>query len=376
MARIVVLGGYGVFGQRAVERLARRAENEVVIAGRDRAKAQALAATVVANAIAAGGPEPVVEAVGLDAMALMPRELRALRVQILINTIGPFQGQDYRVARAAIAAGCHYIDLADARAFVTGIGALDAEARTAGVLVVSGASSVPALAAAVIDEMARELATIETVRAVISPGNSFDPGPATTAAILSGVGRPHTRLTDGRWQVVYGWQPLARQRIEGAGTRWLGACDVPDLDLFPARYPSLSTQEFLAGVEVKAFHLGLYALSWLVRARLVGRPERLARPLLAIKRRLGFLGSDRGAMVVEAEGRGRDGAPLRLRWTLVAAEGHGPFIPATPAVIVARGLAEGRITALGAMPCLGLVTPAEATAELADLAITQRLERL
>ena len=48
---------------------------------------------------------------------------------VLINATGPYQRQDYRLARACIAAGVHYLDLADARDFVPGIAALDAEAR-------------------------------------------------------------------------------------------------------------------------------------------------------------------------------------------------------------------------------------------------------
>lgn len=53
------------------------------------------------------------------------------------------------MARACIALGCHYVNLADARAFVAGIDALDADARSGNVLVVSGASSVPCLTSAV-----------------------------------------------------------------------------------------------------------------------------------------------------------------------------------------------------------------------------------
>jgi saccharopine dehydrogenase-like NADP-dependent oxidoreductase len=36
-------------------------------------------------------------------------------VDSVIHTAGPFQGQDYAVARSAIAAGANYIDLADGR---------------------------------------------------------------------------------------------------------------------------------------------------------------------------------------------------------------------------------------------------------------------
>jgi len=367
MTRIVVLGGYGVFGSRIAERLARDPALRVIVAGRSLASAEAKRDALAAQATAK------IEAAALDVMAIDADTLRRLGGQIVINAVGPYQAQDYRVARAAIGAGAHYIDLADARAFVTGIAALDAEARSAGVLVTSGASSVPALAAAVIDDLAPRFESLGTLTYAISPGNSFDPGEATVASILGAVGKPFTTLRDGVMATAHGWQPLVTHRGADTGTRWLGACDVPDLDLFPIRYPTLRTQRFLAGVEVRLFHGGLWLLSWLVRAGLAPSVAPLARPLLALKRRLGFLGSDRGLMFIRIDGRDRNREPLSVTWTLVAHQGHGPYIPGIPAVIIARRLAAGLETQRGAMPCLGLVTHADFNREVADLDIRQNL---
>src|SRR5207245_319102 len=47
---------------------------------------------------------------------------------------GPFQGADYRLTHAAIAARVHYLNLADARDFVAGFTELDGAAREAGVV--------------------------------------------------------------------------------------------------------------------------------------------------------------------------------------------------------------------------------------------------
>jgi hypothetical protein len=44
--------------------------------------------------------------------------LKALSPGLVIHCVGPFQGQDYRVANAALAAGAHYLDLADGRQFI------------------------------------------------------------------------------------------------------------------------------------------------------------------------------------------------------------------------------------------------------------------
>ena len=361
MQRVLLLGGYGVFGGRIAERLAREPNVEVVVAGRSLERAAELAARLEKGARAKITPAR------LDGMQLTASDLAALRPLLVINASGPYQLQDYRLARACIAAGAHYVDLADARGFVTGIGTLDAAAREAGVLVVGGASTVPAVSAAVIDEHAPQFASLETATIVIAPGNSFDPGLATTQSILTTLGRPIAASSSGSG--AHGWQHLQRRIIPGLGARWLGACDTPDLDLLPRRYPGLSSVEVFAALEVGAFHLGLWALSWLVRGGLVRHPERLAAPLLSAKHALRFLGSDVGGMTVTLEGKGLDGTPRRIDWRLIAGSGHGPYIPAMPSVMLAKRLLAGTLAQRGAMPCLGLFTLAEFLCEVADLDI-------
>jgi hypothetical protein len=78
-------------------------------------------------------------------------------------------------------------------------------------------------------------------------------------------------------------------------------------------------------------------------------------------------------MSVVLEGKDRHGGRKRLEWGLVAGSGHGPYIPATPSVILARHLLAGTLPARGAMPCVGLFTLADFMAEVADLDITASL---
>jgi saccharopine dehydrogenase-like protein len=364
LQRVLVVGGYGAFGGLAAERLARMAGIEVIVAGRSGEKAQAFAAGLARRARAR------ISAATLDATHIGAEALRTIAPAVLINATGPFQGQDYGMARACIGAGVHYVDLADARAFVTGIATLDADARQAGVLVVSGASTVPAVSSAVVDAYATRFGRLDTVDTTIAPGNSFDPGLATTRSILGTLGRPLGGAQKGSGARFYGWQGLLRRRLPGLGGRWLGRCDVPDVDLFPVRYPGLRDVKVYAALEVGAFHLGLWGLSWLARAGVLRRPERLAQPLLAIKRRLAFLGSDRGGMTVRLEGCDADGRPKRLTWHLVAGRGHGPYVPATPAVMIARKLLSGALARRGATPCLGFFALDELVAEIADLEVS------
>ena len=138
---VLIVGGYGAFGARAAERLARTGDIDLIIAGRDLARAKAAAIELRKRQLSAA--KPSISSTVLDAAIAKADDLKRLGCTVVLNASGPFQHAAPTLARACIEAGCHYVDLADDRAFVTGISALDAAAKSAGVLVVSGASSVP-----------------------------------------------------------------------------------------------------------------------------------------------------------------------------------------------------------------------------------------
>jgi hypothetical protein len=364
LSRILIVGGYGAFGARVAERLAREGGTEIIVAGRNAEKA-----AECARKLSSRGSARITHA-RLDAITADSDQIAALKPSVTINASGPFQDQGYGLARVCIGAGSHYVDLADARAFVTGISKLDEAARAAGVCVISGASSVPGLSSAVVQDYAGDFLRIETVEIGISPGNRFDPGVATGASVLSQAGRPHAYHKAGCAATAYGWQGLHRHRFPKIGTRWMSDVDVPDLELMPQHFPSLQSVRFRAGVEVGAFHLGLWSLSWLVRAGLIRDLGRLASPLLRAKRTLSFLGSDRGGMYVTLSGRDANGSARELHWHLIAGSGHGPYVPGIASVILAKRLVAGRAPEPGARPCFALFTVADFEAEVVDLDIT------
>jgi saccharopine dehydrogenase-like NADP-dependent oxidoreductase len=369
MGRVLIVGGYGAFGARAAERLAREPGFEIVIAGRSADKAR-----IHAAALAATARTPVRHA-ALDAASATAEAVRSLAPNVVINASGPFQQQNYALARACIAAGCHYIDLADARTFVTGIGSFDGAAKAAGVSVISGASSVPGLSSAAVRRMAEDLRRLNEVHIGISPGNSFDPGIATAASIIGQAGKPLGVRQGGRQIAAHGWQGLHRHRFPEIGYRWMSTVDVPDLDLLPQHYPELATVRFSAGLEVGLFHLGLWGASWLARAGLVRSLAPLAAPMLAAKRRLSMLGSDTGGMFVRVVGVDDEGITRTRVWNLVARGGDGPYVPAMASVILAKQLIANDGPAPGASPCFGLFQLEDFEAEVGDLDITCWLER-
>lgn len=344
--RVVVIGATGVFGSRVARRLARDARFELVLAGRRRDVLEALRESL---------EDPSARIAVLDTgAARFADDLAELRPQLVIHTAGPFQGQDYRVAEACLEAGCDYVDLADGRSFVTGIEQLDERARTAGRLLVTGASSVPALSAAVVDALLPRFARLDAIEHAINPGNRTPRGDATVASILGYCGRPVRVWRDGRWQVAYGWMD-GRRQIFPFGRRRVGVCEIPDLDLFPARYRQVRTVIFRAGLELSLLQTGTWCAAVLVRLGLIRDLAVHAPALRRFSERLLRFGSDVGGMAVEVSGIGTDGQPLKLRWWLSADDGDGPQVPVTPAVVLARRLADGTIDAKGAMPCMGLL---------------------
>jgi hypothetical protein len=361
-SRILILGAYGTFGARICRALSSESTIQLAIAGRDRERATAFAASLGATC------EPIV----IDHQAPdFAATLSSLRPNLVIHTAGPFQAQDYRVASAAIDAGAHYIDLADARAFVAGIGALDERARARGVLVTSGASTLPAVSSAVVERLAAAFSALHRIEISIASAQAIARGLATMESVLSYCGKPFLELIDGEWRTVRGWLGLRRVRYPDIGgmnsalrARWAARCDVPDLSLLPERYPALRAVRFDAALELAAAQFGMACLAGLARIGVLRKPERLAALVLRLARGLDRFGTDVGGMHVAVEGIAATGQPLRRAWYLVARQGHGPQIPCIAAIVMARKLARGGLIAAGARAGESLAGGARAGANL------------
>jgi hypothetical protein len=368
MPRVLVIGGGGTFGSLLVRGILAATDFGVVIAGRDLKKAQALVEDLLFHS-----PGREIEAAVLDRDGIAPDDLRALGVFAVVDAAGPFQHAEAKVAEAAIEAGVHYLDLADARDFVAAFPRLDARAKARGVTAISGASSTPALSHAVLDSLTSGWRAVDSIEVAISPGNRAPRGVSVVAAILSYAGRPVRVFVDGEWRERAGWSMLTRRMLPGIGRRWLSLCETPDLDLIPERFRVRRSAVFRAGLELPVLHLGLWAASLLVRARVVSSLEPCARFFRGIAGLLSGLGTDRGGMIVEARGIGADNRAAETRWTLVAEAGDGPVIPTLPALAALRRLAEGRLWA-GAYPCVGGLTLDEIETEFRPYRIRTRVD--
>jgi hypothetical protein len=304
-----------------------------------------------------------------------PSALKSLSPWLVIHCAGPFQGQDYRVAAACVAARAHYVDLADGRAFVAKFAdRMNAQARAANVLLVSGASTVPALSSAVVDALARQVDRVEEIGIAIAPGQRAPRGPATLAAVLSYAGRPFKWLSSGAWLDAWGWQELRRMRFAGLGRRWAAACDVPDLELFPIRYPHVRTVEFRAALELGVQHFALWLAAALRRAGVPLPLERWSKSLERLASLMDVFGGQRGGMLVSVAGTLADGSKRRIEWHLTANACDGPEIPCMAAILLARGLIHGEIMERGAYACMGFLALPDFEPEFARWGIAAIIE--
>jgi hypothetical protein len=354
--RVVVIGGLGNFGARICKRLVQESGLEIIATSR---RPSSLLGSAKAAALDMDSPTFAVD-------------LKALAPDLVIHCAGPFQGQDYRVALASMACKAHYIDIADGREFVTGfVGAVGPAAEAAGRFAIAGASTLPALSSAVVDALKQSLASLKSIDIVIAPGQHAPRGAATVAAVLGYVGEPFPWWREGEWRTAHGWQELRRTRLS-FGTRCAAACDVPDLQLLPARYPGVRTVTFRAALEVSLQHYGLWLIAACRRAGLAFPVARWGAVFNRVGTWLNGFGSDTGGMRVRAAGIDAAGQRKCVTWELVAGN-HGPEIPCMAAILLANKLHRGHPFAPGAQVCMGMLELAEFEPEFARWGINTQI---
>lgn len=352
---ILILGGYGVFGGRLAELLSDVADIELLICGRDRARAEDFCARY------RGQPRAI--PCRLDRRAIGDA-LTAHRPDLVVDASGPFQdyGADrYGVVEACIAAGFDYLDFADAADFVFGIDDFDAAARAAGVFILSGVSSFPALTAAVLAEMAKSM-DIRSVEGGIAPSPFAGIGLNVMRAVVGYAGAP-VRLRRGGEDVHgIGLAESMRFTVAVPGRLPLrnihfSLVDVPDLRVLPRAYPGIADVWMGAGPVPEVLHR---ILNLLAKARALLRLPSLlpfSRLFYTILNWMKF-GEHRGGMFIRARGTA-GGQPVERSWHLLAEGDDGPYIPSMAIEAIIRKLLAGERPAAGARSSVGALDLAD-----------------
>ncbi len=236
------------------------------------------------------------------------------------------------------------------------------------------AFTLPGLSSAVIDHLRGQFDAIHEIEISIAPAHQTPRGTGTVKAVLSYCGKPFEVLQNGSWVKRYGWQDMKPQRYPGIGFRLSGACDVPDLGLLPGYVPGVRTVTFHAALEAKWEQVALWKMAWATRLRIVRNWDRFVPTFRWLSSRLIRLGSETGGMRMRLSGVAADQTARTVTWNLTARQNHGPEIPCTPALILARKLAANQIAKRGAFACLGMITLSEFDAEVSDLDIDWKLD--
>jgi len=345
---VLIVGGYGIFGGRIVELLENEPRLTLIVAGRSLGRATAFCAK---RARAKARLVPA----AFDREGDLMQQLAARRPDVLVDASGPFQsygGGQYRVIEACLAQGVHYLDLADGAAFVEGVLAFDADARAAGVYVLSGVSSFPVLTAAVTRRLSEDMARVDLIRGGIAPSPYAGVGENVIRAIAGYAGQPSTVRRDGRSAIGHPFTEQMRLTVAPPGrvplrNTLFSLVDVPDLRALALLWPDAKTIWMGAGPVPELLHRGLIALSWVVRWRLLPSLLPVARAIHFVSNHVTW-GEHRGGMFVEVEGVDAANVPAKRSWHLLAEGDDGPLIPSMAVEAVIRKALDGRPPAPGA----------------------------
>ncbi|WP_039018454.1 SDR family oxidoreductase [Halocynthiibacter namhaensis] len=344
--KVLILGGYGVFGGRLAELIADVDGIEILIAGRGLAKAQAFCAGHACFTPVQAHRDEIATAISDH------------HPDILVDATGPFQDYGdapYSVIKACIAGGVNYFDFADGADFVTGVAQFDAEAKAAGVFVLSGVSSFPVLTAAVLRHFEQDM-DVQSVEGGIAPSPYAGVGMNVMRAVVGYAGNPVPLMRDGEQATgvalgesryytisVPGKLPLRNIRFS--------LVEVPELQVLPPEMPGLHDIWMGAGPGPETLHRGLNLLAKL-RVTLKLPALTWLAPLCYKVLNLLKFGEHRGGMYIEVQGRAKSGArqgqAVTRSWHMLAEGDDGPYVPSMAIEALIRKVVRGETPVNGA----------------------------
>jgi len=344
LSRVIVFGGYGVFGSHVARALAAW-KTPLTIAGRELAAAEAFARRLGGDCKARTGD------------VTRPDSCRAALEghTVAVNCAGPFHNLNTALLEACLQAGCHYVDIADDRGYSARVSSFGERFLQRGLAAVHGCSSLPGISGA-LALLARDAtqAAVQRARVTLFIGNRNPKGRAAVRSLLAGLGRPiaapqGTLLGFHDQEVVPLPPPFGRRGVFNF--------DAPEYDLFPALLGARAVT-VKVGFELRSATYGFALLARLGHAY----GARMARVLELPGRLSAWLGCSGGAVMAElflSDGSVRRAALIGRR--------DGQRMAALPCALVARALCEaarvrpGTATAydfLGAGPLLAKLVDA------------------
>jgi saccharopine dehydrogenase-like NADP-dependent oxidoreductase len=343
--RVLALGGAGAMGVHACRTIVEAADDvEVVVADLDADRAGRVADQLGERA---GG-------VGLDVTDGRALAAALEGADVVVNTVGPFFRFGVPVLRAAIAAGCDYVDICDDWEPTLDMLAMDGAAREAGVTALVGAGASPGvsnlLAASAVGEL-DEVDEVVTGWSLTAGGLDAPAARVPSAAVVHGIQQVTGTIRVTRDGRPVDEPPLRPTPIDypGVGRRSAWTFGHPEALTLPAAFPSVRTSVNVAFAD-PATMTALRAIRWAVDRRLLTahRAARIAERTdrwFTTPPEKAFRAGRLPLLFGLAVGR-RDGRPAAVGCALAQVPGgltmgHVTGIPLGVAALSLRGKAPG-----------------------------------
>jgi hypothetical protein len=314
--RVIVLGGLGLFGRTILEQLRRLG--------------------IVAQSASRGaGTELRVDAND-------PNSIRAvMRLgDVVVDAAGPFHARSAALVESAIEIGFDVVDINDNLGYAESVVALQSRIDAAGIRVLSSASSVSAVSAAIVGHSGIKQPV--RVTAFLAPASRHTANVGTALSLIQTVGQPVRMLRNGRLQSFIGWSesrpfhmpepigPICCQLFESADSLYL-----------PRIWPTLQDVAMYVDTNIPGMNslLRLAANSNVIRGVL----HRGVRIGTALARRLGTSAGGIGYEIEDPVGR-------VVRYAVCATQ-NSYLTAVAPAILATQAIAEERF------PARGLIIP-------------------
>jgi hypothetical protein len=259
---------------------------------------------------------------------------------VVLDAAGPFRERSAALVEAAIDVGCDIVDINDDLSYAEKMLALETRIAGAGIRVLSSASTVSAVAAAMVLHSGVVAPTRVTTYLVPATRHTANSGSALS--LLASVGRPIRIYRDGQLQTQLGWSELRRFTMPaplGSIDAWL--FESADALYLPRIWPSLREVTIFVDTNLPFGNIAMRSAARRPAIRRMFESHVHLGTWLARK-----LGSPAGGVGYEIE----NGGDRIVRWAITSRE-NSYIVAVAAAVLAVRAIVEQRF------PRRGLVLP-------------------
>ena len=311
LPKVVVYGGDGFFGRLVVKDLLENSRAEIIIVSRH------------PRAIEFPSFETRIRRVESDMKEYAAVLSTIEGTTVVVNCVGPFQGQSLNILQACMEKRIAYVDVADDCDFVVRCHELSAKIKAAGIAAFVGCSVVPGMSSLLTKYCQLEIPRIRRTKICISPGTKHPRGQGSFLCLLATIGNEFTVPNGAGEKAIRGW--TGRERVDfppPIGGRWVySVVDIADYFVQPT-YFGVEDVEFKIGSELDILNRSLSCLRESKRVLGLKNIDWLFPASRALVFAASLFGTSQGGVMVEVTG---DGCAASLS---VFAEERGEMIPA------------------------------------------------